>query len=70
MEEAMVQPQIEALLDHGEERGCIDLAEVNELVQALDLNEDQADAVLRAGGGARRRVDDDCGREARRRRPT
>ena len=56
--------QIEALLDRGEDCGCVNLGEVNELVQSLDLDEDQADAVLQQAEERGIRVDDDCGHEA------
>ena len=53
-----------ALIDRGEQRGCVDLSEVDELVQALDLE----DADLgRLYEQLRRRgieLRDDCGREA------
>ncbi len=56
--------QIEALLDRGEDCGCVNLGEVNELVQSLDLDEDQADAVLQQAEERGIRVDDDCGHQA------
>jgi RNA polymerase primary sigma factor len=56
--------QLEALLDRGEERGCVTLGEVNELVQSLDLDDDQAEAVLQQAEERGIRVDDDCGHEA------
>jgi RNA polymerase primary sigma factor len=56
--------QIEALLDRGEERGCVSLGQVNDLVQALDLDDDQAEALLQQAEERGIRVDDDCGHEA------
>jgi len=56
--------QIEALLDRGEERGCVSLGEVNELVRALDLDDEQAEAVFQQAEERGIRVDDDCGHEA------
>jgi RNA polymerase primary sigma factor len=53
-----------ALIDRGEERGCLELSEIDELVQALDLEENDLGALyeqLDARGIALR---DDCGREA------
>src|SRR3569833_168209 len=54
---------IGALIDRGEERGCVDLGEVDELAQALDLEDDAVGALyeqLHARGLPRR---DDCTRE-------
>ncbi len=52
-----------ALLDRGSERGCIDLSEVDELAQALDLEDDTLSSLyeqLEARGVDLR---DDCGRD-------
>jgi RNA polymerase primary sigma factor len=54
---------IAALIDRGEEKGCIDLTEVDELAQALELEEEDLGAVyeqLRLRGIELR---DDCARE-------
>jgi RNA polymerase primary sigma factor len=42
----------------------VTLGEVNELVQSLDLDDDQAEAVLQQAEERGIRVDDDCGHEA------
>src|SRR3954453_23666 len=55
---------IAALLDRGETQGCIDLSEVDELAQALELEDDDLGKLyeqLESRGIALR---DDCGREA------
>jgi RNA polymerase primary sigma factor len=55
--------RLEALLDRGEEIGCVNLSELSELVQELDLDDDQAQELhdrIEVGGLA---VTDDCGRE-------
>jgi RNA polymerase primary sigma factor len=56
-------PQIQALIDRGEEEGCINLSELGELSQELELSEEQAaalqDEIERRGV----EVSDDCGRE-------
>src|SRR4051794_5200007 len=54
---------IAALIDRGEERGCLDLSEVDELVQALELEE--ADLGTLYEQLETRGIDlrDDCGRE-------
>ena len=36
---------IAALIDRGEERGCVDLSEVDELAQALELEDDDLGAL-------------------------
>jgi len=55
---------IAALLDRGEQLGCIDLSEVDELAQALDLEDSDLGAVYEQL--EQRGVDlrDDCGRDA------
>ena len=58
-----VEPaRIQALLDRGEEEGCINLSELTELAQELDLSEEQAsdlhDEIERRGID----LSDDCGR--------
>jgi len=53
---------VAALLARGEERGCINLSELDELSQALDLHDEDADALeshLEAQGIE---ITDDCGR--------
>jgi RNA polymerase primary sigma factor len=54
--------RIEALLAHGEEDGCIELSEVDELAQALELEDEDVQAVYEEI--ERRGIDlrDDCGR--------
>jgi RNA polymerase primary sigma factor len=56
-------PRVDALIERGEEAGCINLSELSELAQELDLNEEQA-AELQEDL-ERRGIDvtDDCGRE-------
>jgi RNA polymerase primary sigma factor len=61
-QELTSRPEVVALIARGEERGCINLSEFDELVQALDLLDDDVDALethLEAQG-----IDlgDDCGR--------
>jgi RNA polymerase primary sigma factor len=36
---------IGALIDRGEERGCVDLAEVDELAQSLELEDEELSAL-------------------------
>jgi RNA polymerase primary sigma factor len=55
--------QIEALLDRGEEHGCVGLSELNELVSSLGLDDDATDEVLAQVEARGIDVRDDCGRE-------
>jgi RNA polymerase primary sigma factor len=59
-----MQAEIEALIDRGEEEGCIELSEVNDTVQALDLADPDVEALYEEF--ERRGIDvrDDCGRES------
>jgi RNA polymerase primary sigma factor len=54
--------RIETLLAHGEEDGCIELSEVDEVAQVLDLEDEEVQAVYEEI--ERRGIDlrDDCGR--------
>jgi RNA polymerase primary sigma factor len=56
--------QIEALLDRGEEQGCIDLTELNQLVQQLDLDEDEVAGLYERFDDRGIELHDDCGRES------
>ena len=42
----MSQDQIARLLEHGEEHGCIHLTELNEVVQSLELDEEDIEALF------------------------
>src|SRR5919201_6475561 len=55
--------RIQALLDRGEEEGCINLSELTELAQELELSEEQAGELQEEI--ERRGIDlsDDCGRQ-------
>ena len=58
------EAQIEALLDRGEERGCIDLTELNQLVHALELDEDEVERLYERADERGIELHDDCGRES------
>jgi RNA polymerase primary sigma factor len=61
-QELTSRPEVAALVARGEERGCLNLSELDELAQALDLGDDDVDALeshLEAQGVD---VTDDCGR--------
>jgi RNA polymerase primary sigma factor len=53
-----------ALLDRAEQRGCVDLSEVDELAQALDLEDDEVSALYEKLDKLGVELRDDCGREA------
>ena len=55
---------VAALVDRGEQHGCLDLSEVDELVQALELEEDDLGRLYEQLETRGIDVRDDCGREA------
>jgi RNA polymerase primary sigma factor len=58
------RPEVAALLARGEERGCVNLSELDELVQALELSDadlDVLEAHLESHGIE---ISDDCGRSS------
>jgi RNA polymerase primary sigma factor len=54
--------QIEALLAHGEEEGCIELSEVDELAQRLDLEDEDVQLLYEEIERRGVQLKDDCGR--------
>ncbi|HEX2112511.1 MAG TPA: sigma-70 family RNA polymerase sigma factor [Gaiellaceae bacterium] len=62
--ESTLHPQLEALLDQGEERGCVNLSEFTQLVHALDLDEDEVEGLYARFDERGIDLTDDCGREA------
>ena len=65
-QEISSRPEVAALLARGDERGCVNLSEFDELVQALELMDDDVDAPRRSSSARGIDISDDCG--ARRRR--
>jgi RNA polymerase primary sigma factor len=61
--EQIVTAQMEALLDRGEEQGCVNLTEFHQLVQSLDLEEEEVEALYERLEERGIEVSDDCGRE-------
>src|SRR5919201_3042035 len=57
------QGAIAALLDRGEERGCVDLSEIDELAQALELEEEDLGGLYEQLHTRGIDLRDDCGRE-------
>jgi RNA polymerase primary sigma factor len=60
----MDDARVVALLDRGEERGCIDLTEMDELVERLGLGDDEVADLQSAIDTRGIEVRDDCGRES------
>jgi RNA polymerase primary sigma factor len=56
------QGALAALLDRGEERGCLDLSEVDELAQALELEEEDLGGLYEQLHARGIDLRDDCGR--------
>ena len=52
-----------ALIDRGEERGCLELSEIDEFVQALDLEENDLGGLYEQLDARGITMRDDCGRE-------
>ena len=61
--ESIVEAQIEALIDRGEDQGCVNLTELTQLVQTLDLEEEEVDALYERIEKRGLDLTDDCGRE-------
>jgi RNA polymerase primary sigma factor len=57
------EAEITALIERGEEAGCINLSKFNELVQALGLDEDQVEELYERIDGRAIELSDDCARE-------
>jgi RNA polymerase primary sigma factor len=60
-----MDPQLVALLDRSEEHECIELSELNDLVDALGLEDDALEAVYEEIERRGIAVRDDCGRAAK-----
>ena len=61
-QELTSRPEVAALVARGEERGCITLSEFDELVQALDLGDEDVDALEAHLESHGIDLGDDCGR--------
>jgi RNA polymerase primary sigma factor len=57
------EERIAALITRGEESGCIELSELNEFVEAFDLDEDEVHRLFDEIESRGYEVNDDCGRE-------
>jgi RNA polymerase primary sigma factor len=58
----VTEPTVSTLFEHGEEEGCVDLTEFNELVASLDMDEDAVDSLMQQLQDRGVEVRDDCGR--------
>jgi RNA polymerase primary sigma factor len=57
-----MRPEVAGLLQKGEEAGCVNLSELDELVQALELSEEEAEGLNRQMEAQGIDLSDDCGR--------
>src|SRR4051794_14199148 len=65
MAESTTRPEIAALIARGEERGgCVTLSELGELAQALELGDEETDALEAQVEELGIDITDDCGRDA------
>jgi RNA polymerase primary sigma factor len=58
--EGSAERRIEAMLEHGDERGCVNLSELAELAQELELSEDDAQALQERVESRGLELSDDC----------
>src|SRR3954453_13414116 len=61
-QQALAQPEIEALLERGEENGCLNLSEVDDLAKRLEFDDDDLDALHERIDARGIDLTDDCGR--------
>ena len=61
-QELASRPEVAALIARGEERGCINLSELDELAQALELHDEDVDALEAHMESQGIDITDDCGR--------
>ena len=59
----MSTDQIAALLEKGAEAGCLEISELNELVEALELGDEEVESLYAQLEEQHIEVHDDCGRE-------
>ena len=61
-QELTSRPEVATLVARGEERGCVNLSELDELVQALELADEEAEALEALLESHGVELTDDCGR--------
>jgi RNA polymerase primary sigma factor len=59
-----VEERVNALIEAGRPADCVELSEVDALVQDLDLSQEEANAVHERIESSGLSIEDDCGREA------
>jgi RNA polymerase primary sigma factor len=59
----MEQAEVRALLERGEEAGCVELSELNEVVERIDLPEEDVERLYQEAQERGIEISDDCGRE-------
>jgi len=59
----VVQPEVAALMAKAEETGCLELSELNELVERMELTEEEVDRLYQDAQERDIEISDDCGRE-------
>src|SRR3954462_9478662 len=62
MADATTRPEVGALIARGETEGCVNLSEFYELVQALELDEEEAEGLQAQIEALGIDISDDCGR--------
>ena len=58
-----IQSSVQTLVERGEQRGCISLSEVNDVIQGLELEDEELGALYEALDQKGVELRDDCGRE-------
>src|SRR5690349_3847432 len=61
-DQSLALPEIEALLERGEEQGCLNLSEVDDLAKRLEFEDEELDALHERIDARGIDLTDDCGR--------
>src|SRR5438128_6138444 len=61
-DQTLAMPEIEALLERGEEQGCLNLSEVDDLAKRLEYDDDELDTLHERIDARGIDLTDDCGR--------
>src|SRR5437764_13161934 len=61
-DQVLAHPSIEALLERGEENGCLNLSEVDDLAKRLELDDDDLETLHERIDTRGVELSDDCGR--------
>jgi RNA polymerase primary sigma factor len=57
-----MRPEVDALLERGQEQGCLSLSEVDAAVRAAGLDDEEAETLYKAIEKRAIELRDDCGR--------